>query len=213
MAVQVDAPRANSAPPAAVDATADRILDAALTVFGSTGIRGTSMEDVARAAKLARSGVYRYFRTKNDLIEAAVMRELQRYLYEFDEATAELHEPSDIAVEGFVFTVRFADSSPILGKLLRTDSDLIPYLTIQGGSLIAVARAFLVDRIQSEAQWSGDWETPQEVAETAVRLAMSFVTNRDSCVDLGDDTAVRGYATRVIAPLATLFTVGPASPP
>ncbi|MFI6998201.1 TetR/AcrR family transcriptional regulator [Nocardia sp. NPDC050175] len=206
MAAQVDALPASSAVSPSTDATADRILDAALTRFASAGIRGTSMDDVAREAKLARSGVYRYFRSKNDLIEAAVMRELQRFLREFEHATADAHDPTTIAAEGFVLTISFATTSPILGELLLTDSDLLPYLTIRGGSIIAIARAFLVDRLRREAISPDDYDIQQEVAETAVRLAMSFVTNRDSCIDLDDEQTLRRYAGRVVAPIAALLT-------
>lgn len=189
------------------DPTSERILDAALEQFAANGIRRTSMDDVAKAAQIARSGVYRYFGSKSELIQAALMRELGRYLAELETAIADMEVFADIAVEGFVVTLEFIRRSPILGELLLTDSDeLLPYLTIRGGSIVKAATAFLVDRLRTATQSTADPQTQEELAETAVRLAISFVLHRDSCVDLDDDIAVRRYASRCVAPIAVLMT-------
>lgn len=57
--------------------TKQRILDAALEVFGERGYRGTSIEVVAAAANVTKGAVYYYFEDKDDLA-----RDLQHVLWD-----------------------------------------------------------------------------------------------------------------------------------
>lgn len=57
--------------------TKQRILDAALDVFGERGYRGASVDDVAAAAGVTKGAVYYYFEDKDDLA-----RDLQHVLWE-----------------------------------------------------------------------------------------------------------------------------------
>jgi AcrR family transcriptional regulator len=63
-----------------VDPIAERILDGALAQFCDTGLTGSTMDDVARRAGLARVTIYRRFENKNSLIEAVLLRECRRWL-------------------------------------------------------------------------------------------------------------------------------------
>ncbi len=57
--------------------TKQRILDAALVVFGERGYRGASVDDVAAAAGVTKGAVYYWFVDKDDLA-----RDLQHLLWE-----------------------------------------------------------------------------------------------------------------------------------
>ncbi|HEY7105824.1 MAG TPA: TetR/AcrR family transcriptional regulator [Acidimicrobiia bacterium] len=59
------------------DDARERLLDAAEQCFERFGLRRTTIDDVARAAKVSRSTVYRYFDGRGDLIVAAYLRESQ----------------------------------------------------------------------------------------------------------------------------------------
>ena len=56
--------------------TKQRILDAAIQVFGERGYRGASVDDVAAAAGVTKGAVYYYFEDKDDLA-----RDLQHRLW------------------------------------------------------------------------------------------------------------------------------------
>jgi AcrR family transcriptional regulator len=66
-----------------VDDKARRILDAALRMFSERGYHGTSVPEVADAARIGVGTVYRYFETKDELVNE-VFRDakirLRRYL-------------------------------------------------------------------------------------------------------------------------------------
>lgn len=61
-------------------ATRNRILDAALAAFATRGVEGTPITDLEDAAGLAAGsgGFYRYFKTKDEALEALVVREIDR---------------------------------------------------------------------------------------------------------------------------------------
>lgn len=58
----------------------ERVLAAALEVFGRYGFRKTSMDEVARSADISRQGLYLYFPSKEALFRAAVRQELDTAL-------------------------------------------------------------------------------------------------------------------------------------
>ena len=60
--------------------TRGRILDAAFEAISVFGIARLSLEDVARRAGLSRQTLYRYFRTKDDVVAAVILREEEALL-------------------------------------------------------------------------------------------------------------------------------------
>lgn len=60
--------------------TRDRILDAAMRLFGENGFKGTSVAQIERAAGLTpgAGGLYHHFRSKDAVLAAGVQRHLAR---------------------------------------------------------------------------------------------------------------------------------------
>lgn len=71
------------------DARQKSLLDASLTVFLRYGFRKTSMEEVARAARISRQGLYLHFKTKEELFRATVRHFLSTML---EDARAKLED-------------------------------------------------------------------------------------------------------------------------
>jgi len=65
---------------------ADRILDAAQRLAFRTGARKLSLSDVATLAGVSRPTIYRYFASKEDLIDAMGKRERRRFTVAMGEA-------------------------------------------------------------------------------------------------------------------------------
>ena len=57
-----------------LEARRNEILDAARTCFVRRGFHQTTMQDICREAQLSPGAVYRYFRSKEDIINAAIDR-------------------------------------------------------------------------------------------------------------------------------------------
>lgn len=67
-------------------ALGDKILDAATALFLSDGFGATSIEAVARKARISKRTFYHRFDDKASLYRAVVQRLLQRWLPQFEEA-------------------------------------------------------------------------------------------------------------------------------
>src|SRR5919201_812188 len=93
--------RVLEAPDAAPDAVAERILDGALEQFQLVGLRRSTIDDVARRARVGRVTVYRRIGQKDELVEAVILRELRRLFAAVDAATATLATVEERTAEGF----------------------------------------------------------------------------------------------------------------
>jgi AcrR family transcriptional regulator len=69
--------------PPAPDSRQEDILDAVRNAFVEKGFDGASMQDLARAAGMSVGNFYRYFQSKDAIIEAIAMRELADVEREF----------------------------------------------------------------------------------------------------------------------------------
>ncbi len=68
--------------------TRQRILDAALAVFGRDGISGATTREIARVAKVNEVTLFRYFKNKNELLRQTILCSASRYEQVFAEALA-----------------------------------------------------------------------------------------------------------------------------
>jgi AcrR family transcriptional regulator len=66
--------------------TEDRILDAAKRVFGRDGISGGTTREIARLAKVNEVTLFRYFRSKDELLRQVVLKSSLQYEDIFAEA-------------------------------------------------------------------------------------------------------------------------------
>lgn len=185
------------------DPTTERILDAALTQFTEFGMRRTSVDDIAKRARVTRVTVYRRFQTRDQLIGVTIHREYLRFLAILDPAIKGLPTMEERITEGFLVALRHVQSHPLLGGLLRTEPELVlPLLTVDGGPGLIAMREYLA---RSFALFQGDDGLPGSdlnvAAELMVRIVVSFLLNPVSCIDLGDDEAVRSFARRFLVPL------------
>ena len=67
------------------------VLSSALTTFTRFGYRKTSMDEVARAARISRPGLYFLFESKEELFRSAVVRSLDEDLIEVERILGESH--------------------------------------------------------------------------------------------------------------------------
>ncbi|MET8665900.1 MULTISPECIES: TetR/AcrR family transcriptional regulator [Streptomyces] len=185
------------------DPTARRILDAALEQFTVFGLRRSSMDDVAKRAGVSRVTVYRRFGTKDTLVEQTLLRENSRFFQRLDQAVAALPTMEERVVEGFVVALRHTRAHPLFGGLLRLEPEVVlPYLTVHGGSSLAATVDYLTGHLRRAQQAEGrPGDDPRPVAELMVRVAVSFLLNPASCIEMDDEDQARAFARRYLAPL------------
>ncbi|MFD3578436.1 TetR/AcrR family transcriptional regulator [Streptomyces sp. NPDC058644] len=191
----------DSAPPS--DALTEQILDAAREQFMTFGLRRSTVDDVAKRAKVSRVTVYRRIGNKEALVSACLLREYRRFVGEVDEAVATLPTIEDRIVEGFVVVLRHIREHPLIGGLMRLEPEtMLPFLTLESGPAFLAMRGYLTDRLRRAQRAEGKQEgDPTPVAELMVRITVSFLLNPVSCFELEDDDHVRDFARRYLVPL------------
>lgn len=182
------------------DETRESIVDAALEEFLAYGLRRTTVDTVARRAKVSRATLYRRFKDKDALVQAVLVRESRRFFGSIADAVAGVSTVEERLVEGFVVGMRYARADRLLNRLLDSDAEaLLPYLTTNGALVVAAARDFLVRQGGSTTPVRD--RTSAGVAELFVRLAISFTLMPESAIPLGTDAEVRAFARAYLAPL------------
>lgn len=172
-----------------------QILDAAVITFQNLGIRRTTMDDIARAARLGRATLYRRFPQKSDLVEAALLHELRRFLAGLDRTVASAPTVRERLVEAFVAGASGVRAHPLLSRLLATEpNDVLPYLTLDGGPIIAIARAYLAEQIR-EGVDTGEISVvdPDRTAEILTRIAHSMALTPAGLLPATDDEPTRAF--------------------
>lgn len=84
----------------------DRLLDAAEACFKRFGVANTTIDDVVREAKVPRATLYRHAGNKNELIGAALTREIERFLERLGAFVATCDSFASIIVDGTIFAAR-----------------------------------------------------------------------------------------------------------
>lgn len=71
------------------------VVEAGRHVFAKYGFRKTTMDEIAKATHLAKSSIYHYFRSKEDIFQAILEQEIQTALAEVQQAVAAASTPQD----------------------------------------------------------------------------------------------------------------------
>lgn len=185
------------------DALSEQILDAAREQFMTFGLRRSTVDDVAKRAKVSRVTVYRRIGNKDSLVSACLLREYRRFVVDVDEAVAALPTMEDRLVAGFVAVLKHIREHPLVGGLLRLEPEImLPFLTLESGPAFLAMREYLADRLRHAQRAEGRPETdPTPVAELMVRITVSFLLNPVSSFELDDDAQVGDFARRYLVPL------------
>lgn len=113
--------------------TRDRIIDAALDLFAEHGFAGTPITAIEREVGLAAGtgSFHRHFRSKEELLHAAVEREVVRILAEVEaagDAREAVADPRERRVRGFTQTLVDIRRFDRLFRLMLTEGDRLPEL-------------------------------------------------------------------------------------
>lgn len=181
-------------------ATEDRILDVAVELFATNGIRATSMSQLAREAAISREWLYKHFASRDDVVAAVANREANRFLH----ALAALsHDPDDLpgaVTDAFVFSIETLRDHPVIQRLVgEAHSVFDPAQLRRDDSVLRVAvrtaAAYLSGLGQIEPARAG------AIAETLVRLAITITAAPQGDLDLHDPDQLRAFARHIIPPL------------
>jgi AcrR family transcriptional regulator len=179
-----------------------QILDAAERVFSQYGARRANVEDVARAAGISRSTLYRAYPTKEALLQAVLDREIDEFFDQLEALSVGL-SPREAIVECFTAGIALTHEIPLLARLVETEPEII---TGVGGSAQTSVVLGSAHRVADTLRRSGATMPDDElhvVAELMLRIAYTYLLNPHGTVDMTDPKAVRAYAEKYLAPLVS----------
>ena len=186
--------------------TRRRILDAALDLASTTGLRKYSMEQIARTAKIGRATLYLYFNGREALIAALVEAELARYFADIQSVIDRYQDTDDRLVHGFAAAYRGLHHHPAFTTVLRVNPELLtPYLIADNSTAMELARAFVYSAVR-------EGELPDDVraqfAEHVARAIHSFVLIPGGVLELDSADGPEDYARRFLLPVRRALSGG-----
>ena len=179
------------------DRTSQRILDAALQEAATVGLQRLTVEDVVRRARVARMTVYRRYPRRDDLVEALVRRENQRFLAAVAKGIDEAAGPHNGVVAAFLAAVRFSRDHPMLRRAAYTESALTP---AENAELLDMGSAFIARHIHGDAPGKPT-QRVRWVADVFARLFMTYIATPPTDPAFGDDAELERFASDVLTPM------------
>lgn len=139
----------------------DDILNAAESCFEYFGFRKTTVDDIAKAAGISRTTVYRFFKDRDALLSALVIRHSEDLVSATRAHVEQFSSFEDILVEGMLFQVEYGRKDMFWQLLVSPD-----YMELANRLLISSAEALAV----TMPLWAPLIEAGQERAEVKTDL-------------------------------------------
>ncbi|ULE32464.1 TetR/AcrR family transcriptional regulator [Mycobacterium sp. IDR2000157661] len=178
------------------DRTGQRILDAAVQEAAAVGLQRITVEDVVRRAGVSRMTAYRRYPRRDDLVEALVRRETQRFLAAVADAIDTVVDPHEGVAEAFIAAVTFAREHP----MLRRAGQVEPAPIGDSTELVKMGSAFIANYIHGESAGTPA-QSVRWVADVFARLFFTYISMPPADPDFGDDAELRRFAHDVLTPM------------
>ncbi|MET0739503.1 MAG: TetR/AcrR family transcriptional regulator [Acidimicrobiales bacterium] len=173
----------------------DQALEATLTCIANGGMKGFTVEDVARQAGLSRATIYRYFPGGRDqLVSETVTWEVGRFFARLADAIADAPDFRTRVEQGLAFAHRSLRDHEAFQRAMATDQgEIRARLAGIAPIVIGVIRSYLEPLL--EAETLVDDVAPIEAADHLARLIGSLIVD-EGVWDLGDPAEVRELVDR-----------------
>jgi AcrR family transcriptional regulator len=184
----------------------DQILDAATGRFAENGFQATGMADVIQATGLSAGAVYRYFRSKDELIAAIVERVLGQAGQRFEQLLADdpTPDPAEAVGTAVDLIVSVAQAGPVdltrVAVQAWAEALRNPAVATVAGNAYATMRGHFVEmarRAQHSGRLPSDGD-PALLGAALFSLVLGFLLQRLLLGDIEPD----GYVTAVRALLS-----------
>jgi AcrR family transcriptional regulator len=159
------------------DDARERLLNAAEVCFERFGLRRTTIDDVAREAKVSRSTVYRYFDGRGDLIAGAYLRESDAVN---DKVKALMSKPGPFADRIIEAALRSIDSvrqGRYLPLMLTPEGSILASKAVTASTAFYETMRATMGPFVAQAKTDGEVRTDLELDdlnEWVLRLIFSF---------------------------------------
>jgi AcrR family transcriptional regulator len=123
--------------------TGQRILDAAVRVFGRDGVSGATTREIARVAKVNEVTLFRYFKNKDELLRQVILQSSKRFEHVFAEASFETPDDLRRTVKTY---------AGIYVKMLRENEDFVRTFVAEMKRHLKLCRSLFVGSVKPARQ-------------------------------------------------------------
>ncbi len=188
-----------------------RAIAAVLACVARQGIRKTTLDDIAREAGCSRATLYRYFPSKQAVLDAAVLAERERVVDALRAAAADAPTLEDAVVALLGTAGTELGQHPALRFVADFEPErLLPQLCFAGGDRLLGAAAHAL--APGLAPFVGELDATR-AAEWVARVALCLLCAPAPPVDLRDEATVRAYARKFIVPALHQAPILQSNPP
>lgn len=161
---------------ASSEPTRDRILGAAVEAAATHGIGRLTVGDVAKLAGVSRPTLYKYFRSKDVLVAAAVEREAERIVQAVVIQDLSL-DPREALEQGMRSVLKVTREHPLLDRVIRTEPEALLPLLLEDGGPISMRVRSTIESILTERFDPIDDVLRRRFADIVTRLMISYAVN------------------------------------
>jgi AcrR family transcriptional regulator len=163
----------NALPSSEINATEQKILDAAIGCVRQWGVAKTSLNDIAKAAGVTRPTVYSYFSNRDEVIKAALLQSGMAFAARLLAHIEQYPSAPERLLEAIAFGIEQLPNEPYLAVITR--ADLAGYLSKDAlndanGQQILAALFHEIFKYQPIAS-----EELVEVIEHSTRMTLSLL--------------------------------------
>ncbi|GAB2493182.1 TetR family transcriptional regulator [Nocardiopsis aegyptia] len=152
----------------------ERLMDAAYAEVVAGAWAERRMADIAAAAQVSRQTLYNVFGSKEGLLQAIVVREVNALLDDVvGLLAAEEADPAHAVSRSTRLILLAARDNPLLHAVVTGDRDLLPVLTTRSAPLIDVVGERIAAMLEDRCPGVGA-QVADSVADVSVRLTVSY---------------------------------------
>lgn len=182
------------------------ILNAALKVFSAKGFSGSTTKEIAAAAGVAEGTIFRYFKTKKDILFSLIGPYVVQSLADTIDAVS--GETDEVMLTAILKNrLELIRSNIDLLRLLITEAQFHPELRDKFAELITIKAANLLEQFITKRIENGAYRdmNPQIVSRAFFGMAAIFVAWKEF---LQGDKYIRFDEDEVIKSIVSLFLYG-----
>ncbi|MEH6519411.1 MAG: TetR/AcrR family transcriptional regulator [Halioglobus sp.] len=181
--------------------TLQKILDAALECYGAKGIAQTTLDEVAKAAGIGRTTLYRYVDNRDDLLNKVVYRDAQQQQEEMDVLTRYHDNLADSIVDSIVHIMRGRRVRPMNVLLFGSGEEAgIDRVNLSPANFYGMAEKLLGPLFEkaSEAGQIRPGVTLEQLSQWVARVILSLITYPEEFLE--DENALRVFLQTFLVP-------------
>jgi AcrR family transcriptional regulator len=162
--------------PAHYGATEERILSAALRLLGRRGVKRLGMQEVSEAAGVSRGTLYRYFPSKDRLLDAVAVFDEHSFTQGLAAALAARQDPTERMHAFVAFAFDYIRMHPARALFETEPGFVLGYLLVHLPKLEAALLSQLGDAFDSVPAVASGALSREQLVDVVVRLfASSFI--------------------------------------